>query len=72
MDESYSIIQDLQVSLSRAQENSKFWERESKRWKIVAEEYFRMWYNDISGTMITDEQIDHEMSTFYKETFEQD
>ena len=72
MDESHSIIQDLQVSVSRAQENSKFWERESNRWKVVAEEYFKMWYNDISGTMITDEQVDHEMSAFYKETFEQD
>lgn len=72
MDESHSIIQDLQVSVSRAQENSKFWERESNRWRVVAEEYFKMWYNDISGTMITDEQVDHEMSAFYKETFEQD
>ena len=72
MNESHSIIQDLQVSLSCAQENSKFWERESNRWKVVAEEYFKMWYNDISGTMITDEQVNHEMSAFYKETFEQD
>jgi len=29
-----------------------------------------MWYNDISGTMVADEQVDHEMSMFYKETFE--
>ena len=72
MDESHAIIQDLQVSVSRAQEDVKYWEREAKRWRIVAEEYFRMWYNDISGTMITDEQVDHEMSAFYKETFEQD
>lgn len=70
MDESYSIIQDLQVSVSRAQEDVKYWEKEAKRWRIVAEEYFRMWYNDISGTMVADEQVDHEMSMFYKETFE--
>ena len=70
MDESYAIIQDLQVSVSRAQEDVKYWEREAHRWRIVAEEYFRMWYNDISDTMITDEQVNHEMSMFYKETFE--
>jgi len=72
MDDSHAIIQDLYVSVSRAQEDSKYWEREAHRWRTVAEEYFKMWYNDISGTMITDEQVDHEMSAFYKETFEQD
>ena len=72
MSESYSIIQDLQVSLSRAQEDLKFWERESNRWRFAAEEYFRLWYLDISGTIVTREQIDHEMSMFYKETFEDD
>lgn len=72
MDESHAIIQDLYVSVSRAQEDSKYWEKEAHRWRIVAEQYFKMWYNDLSGTMITDEQVDHEMSTFYKETFEQD
>ena len=70
MNESYSIIQDLQVSLCRAQEDVKYWEREAKRWRIVAEEYFRMWYNDLSGTMVTDEQVNHEMSMFYQEKFE--
>ena len=72
MSESHAIIQDLQVSVSRAQEDVKYWEREANRWRFVAEQYFRMWYNDISGTMVADEQVDHEMSTFYKETFEQD
>jgi hypothetical protein len=70
MDESHAIIQDLQVSVSRAQEDVKYWEREANRWRFVAEQYFRMWYNDISGTMVADEQVDHEMSMFYKENFE--
>ena len=70
MSESHAIIQDLQVSLSRAQEDVKYWEREANRWRFVAEQYFRMWYNDISGTMVADEQVDHEMSMFYKENFE--
>ena len=72
MDESYSIIQDLQVSVPRAQENSKFWEREAGRWRIAAEQYFRLWYKDLSGNMVSREQIDHEMAMFYKETFEDD
>lgn len=70
MSESHAIIQDLQVSVSRAQEDVKYWERETNRWRFVAEQYFRMWYNDISGTMVADEQVDHEMSMFYKENFE--
>jgi hypothetical protein len=70
MSESHAIIQDLQVSVSRAQEDVKYWEREANRWRFVAEQYFRMWYNDISGTMVADEQVDHEMSMFYKENFE--
>jgi hypothetical protein len=70
MDESHAIIQDLHVSVSRAQEDVKYWEREANRWRFVAEQYFRMWYNDISGTMVADEQVDHEMSMFYKENFE--
>ena len=70
MDESHAIIQDLQVSVSRAQEDVKYWEKEAKRWRIVAEEYFRMWYNDLSGTMVSPEQVEHEMFMFYKEKFE--
>jgi hypothetical protein len=70
MTESNTIIQHLQVSVSRAQEDVKYWEREANRWRFVAEQYFRMWYNDISGTMVADEQVDHEMSMFYKENFE--
>ena len=68
--ESHAIIQDLQVSVSRAQEDVKYWERETKRWRLVAEEYFKLWYLDAHQIRVTREQIYHEMSVFYKETFE--
>jgi hypothetical protein len=29
-----------------------------------------MWYNDLSGTMVSPEQVEHEMFMFYKEKFE--
>lgn len=70
MDESYSIIQDLQVSVSRAQQDKNYWEREARRWRVVAETYFKMWYNDISDNMLTLDTINHEMSMIYKELFE--
>jgi hypothetical protein len=68
--ESHAIIQDLQVSLSRAQQDLKYWERESSRWQQVAERYFTMWYEDLHDAPITQEVIDHEMSLIYKEIFE--
>jgi hypothetical protein len=71
MSESYAIIQDLQVSLSRAQEDLKYWEREANRWRFAAESYFKLWYTDIQGGIpATKEQADHEMILFYKENFE--
>ena len=52
-DESHAIIQDLQVSVSRAQEDVKYWERETKRWRLVAEEYFKLWYLDAHQIRVT-------------------
>lgn len=70
MTESHAIIQDLQVSLSRAQQDVKYWERESSRWRQVAERYFTMWYEDLHDAPINQEVINHEMSLIYKEIFE--
>lgn len=70
--ESHAIIQDLQVSLSRAQQDIKYWERETSRWRQVAETYFTMWYEGLHDAPITQEVIDHEMSLIYKEIFEDD
>jgi len=70
MDDSHAIIQDLQVSVSRAQKDVRYWEREANRWRFVAEEYFKLWYIDARDMQVTREQIDHEMDLFYKENFE--
>ena len=72
MSESHAIIQDLQVSLSRAQQDIKYWKRESNRWRQVAERYFTMWYEDLHDAPITQDMINNEMSLIYKETFEDD
>lgn len=70
MEDSYAIIQDLQVSVSRAQQDVKYWEREANRWKFIAENYFSLWHFDLNNAQPTKEQIDNEMILFYNETFE--
>ena len=70
MIESHAIIQDLQLSVSRAQENTNYWQREADRWKYIAQEYFRLWYLDSHALDIPQEDIEKEVTLFYAETFE--